>query len=411
MKFLLSALLMALALPLSSQNLVPNGGFESYTSCPTSLGQVNRLNNWFLPASQSGSTDFHHACGGSLVGVPSNLFGNQAAHTGSGYCGQYFGYQQAPNQNYREYAQVQLTTPLQAGITYRVEAYVSMPDNVLYNADRYGFHFSNIPLVGQNNQFHIPVIPQVESVGTFFTNTTGWDLIGGTFVATGGEQYLTIGNFRDFTLTGIQPSGLSASVQNPYIYVDDVSVTVEIVLQADYQYLEAELIGDQNELRWKTNAEENITSFKVERSEDGRDFVEIGEVEAGTPGGEYVYYSTGDENQVTQYFRLKAQDQEGMMHISEVAVLKGEDQRSQVTTSPSFLSAGQTISLGVTAQPGDLVEYSLMDMAGKSLQQETTVLQNDYEMIQFTPNSMRPGVYLVRVLVAGEVHNTRILIQ
>lgn len=411
MKRLLPILFAFLSTSISAQNLVPNSSFESYGPCPSSISQFNNLNNWFSIPGHTGSTDFFHSCGGSLSGVPTNLFGVQAANTGNAYIGQYVGYLLTPYENYREYGEVQLTSPLVAGTTYLVEAYFSLPDRVEYSIDRYGFYFSSSQLTG-SGQLVIPLNPQVESVGTFYNNTSGWDYFSGTFVATGGEQYLSIGNFRDYLTTNIIPSGVTGGgIGHPYLYVDDVTVTPFVVLNVAYTYLTAEYLDGENELHWKTTNEENITSFRIEHSLDGEVFAQLGEVPAGGLNGEYRFTTPGEEDQPNQYYRLKALDVDGSMHTSQIFVLKGEGTGSQVSAYPSFIRPGGTVTVEIAAQPGERVDYQLMDMTGKVLERDGYTLQNEFDRIGFTPRTTQSGAYVLQVIVGGEVENFRVMIR
>ena len=74
--------------PIDAQNIVPNPSFETYTNCPTGLGTGNlECTPWVTPT--LGTEDYFNACNTGDVGVPANLFGNQAAHTGDAYVGGY----------------------------------------------------------------------------------------------------------------------------------------------------------------------------------------------------------------------------------------------------------------------------------------------------------------------------------
>lgn len=78
-------------------NLVPNPSFEIYDTCPynefnpvySGVDAICRAIPWFQhnspnPYNCGGSTDFFHACNGS---VPLNIDGFQNARTGFGYAG------------------------------------------------------------------------------------------------------------------------------------------------------------------------------------------------------------------------------------------------------------------------------------------------------------------------------------
>src|SRR5690606_18483676 len=49
--------------PVMAQNLVPNGSFEDYRTCPQFLGDFDRLSDWVQPAPPNlNSADFYHVC-------------------------------------------------------------------------------------------------------------------------------------------------------------------------------------------------------------------------------------------------------------------------------------------------------------------------------------------------------------
>ena len=104
-----------------AQNLVPNPGFESYSSCPTSytvpnVNQINKAVPWDHPCYE-GTSDFFHKCGYG----PSNFAGGQSPHAGDGYAG-FFVWNSL--YEYREYIQAPLTVPLVGGTTYEVSFWV-----------------------------------------------------------------------------------------------------------------------------------------------------------------------------------------------------------------------------------------------------------------------------------------------
>lgn len=114
---LLASFLGLVSTGVQSQNLVPNPGFEVFTSCP---GGYNAgydpllATPWFVP--NLGSSDYFNACSGGVVGVPENAFGTLPAHTGFGYGGGLDYY--AGIADYREYLHVRLTSPLEVGKSY-----------------------------------------------------------------------------------------------------------------------------------------------------------------------------------------------------------------------------------------------------------------------------------------------------
>ncbi|TND07533.1 MAG: hypothetical protein FD123_3085 [Bacteroidetes bacterium] len=83
-----TVLLCVLMLPfltIPGQNLVPNPGFETYTSCPAAMiGEIFKATPW---VNHLNSNDYFNVCGAASVLVPNNTLGNQPARTGNAYGG------------------------------------------------------------------------------------------------------------------------------------------------------------------------------------------------------------------------------------------------------------------------------------------------------------------------------------
>jgi OmpA-OmpF porin, OOP family len=207
-------------------NLVPNPSFETYVSCPTSFGQIYQAAPWDTP--NTGTSDYLNACAPNVfpsVNVPQNEQGNQSALTGVGYAG-LIPLSAAPD--YREYIQAPLSSPLVANVPYLVKFYVSLADESILAIDRLGAYLSVGAVGPVPNYAPLAVTPQVESpANVYLTNSAGWTLVSGVFVASGGENHITIGSFHDDASTGSVP-GPGLWPGGSYYYIDDVSVEVSL---------------------------------------------------------------------------------------------------------------------------------------------------------------------------------------
>ena len=205
----------------NGQNMIPNPSFENYSSCPTSHGQLSNATPWVNP--NTNTPDFFNSCVGSncsftpYVCVPSNWVGNQLPNTGNGYAGIFVG----AGDNNREYMQVQLLSPLVTGMNYQFSYYISLGDNYDRAIDRIGAYFSSTPVSGANQLSNTPQI--TTPCGLFITDKIGWVLITDTFTASGGEEYITLGNFNDESNTN-SISGLGGPLQYSHYYIDDLSL-------------------------------------------------------------------------------------------------------------------------------------------------------------------------------------------
>ncbi len=213
---------------LRAQNLVANPSFESYAKCPERLGLFDtNVASWSCPT--SGTTDYFNACS-SAMGTPENFKGRQPADFGDGYTGMYVF---APD-DYREYIQVALTEPLQAGKKYQVSFYVSLAEKSDSAIKEFGVLFSNyeLKIPTQKNlskkkryqlQGHQYTYLEI-GYTNFFSDTKDWILVNSQFTAKGNERFMCIGNFKANARTRMFKTKKNAK-QGAYYYIDMVAVS------------------------------------------------------------------------------------------------------------------------------------------------------------------------------------------
>jgi len=214
-------------------NLVPNPGFEIYSSCPQFPpdGSIVNAVPWFQPWTSLNSTDFFHACDtvDQMVSVPINFGGYQWPHSGYGYAGIlcYFSSNPNPPINSREYLEVELLDTLMAGLVYNVSFYVNLGDTSQYACNNIGVHFSDSIILF--NPFTSPLLLQVPFhvyTQTIISDSVVWNLISGNYTANGGEKFMVVGNFKPDTATSFQLTGFGTKPA-AYYYFDDFNVSLD----------------------------------------------------------------------------------------------------------------------------------------------------------------------------------------
>jgi len=229
MKRLILLLFFLLTIIGYGQNLVPNHSFETITFCPNGGGQIFLSPPWFIPSNSfNNSPDLFNECDSSSsiisYSVPQNYFGFQPAKSGAGYAG-IVCYGTSSGQAAREYVQIQLTSPLIAGESYEIEMYVSPSENYNLAINRIGMHISIGSISGIGNWL-LPFVPQINPSGMLYSDTASWTLISGTYIANGGEDHITVGNFYDDLNTYIYVIDPEITPQPiSYYYIDDISLT------------------------------------------------------------------------------------------------------------------------------------------------------------------------------------------
>ncbi|HEX2616383.1 MAG TPA: T9SS type B sorting domain-containing protein [Flavobacteriales bacterium] len=209
-----------------AQELLPNGGFEQFGLCPEFMGQVDRATGWLQPT--MGSTDFFHACQGApnSMGVPTNLFGEQAAHGGNGYAGiiSFSGPDNTGPSDNHEYLTHPLAAPMVPGETYTVEFFVNLSEISKYAVNDLGALFTMQP-PHRDDVLTIAGTPQVtNSAGTLLDDEEMWMRVQGCMQADSAYAFITIGNFRTGAATGYAEVNMDVPSWFTYYFVDDVSV-------------------------------------------------------------------------------------------------------------------------------------------------------------------------------------------
>jgi len=206
-----------------AQNLVPNPDLENYTVCPDSISQFYRCADWFQPT--NGTTDYFNDCAIWPVGVPGNQSGVQIALSGVGYGGIIVYVIPTQSFQYREYIEARLISPMVQGQKYFVSFWVSLAEDSRYYTDDIGVAFTVDSLL-ENSTHQIPFTPQIENpAGQLLSDKTNWTKISGEFIATGAEQFITIGNFKNDANTSVYP--ISGTNYFCYYYIEDICVSTD----------------------------------------------------------------------------------------------------------------------------------------------------------------------------------------
>ncbi|MFI5172054.1 MAG: hypothetical protein ACHQFW_06660, partial [Chitinophagales bacterium] len=224
----------------SQINLVQNPGMEDFMECPDEYSCIGMdaeifywVDKWMSPT--YATPDYFNVCSVEHVGIPaSDMADYQPARSGEAYCGIILFTLEV--ENYREYIQVELSGQgLKEGVCYEVEFYVNPGYNVegypsLYlTTDKIGAYFSIDRLFDFGTYVSLPVTPQIQNpAGQFFNDTSSWQIVSGIYEATGGEKWLTIGNFYNNASTDLEMvvgDTIEDEFKTAYVFIEDVSVT------------------------------------------------------------------------------------------------------------------------------------------------------------------------------------------
>ncbi len=204
-----------------------NFSFEKATGCGE-IGNCTKtlVDNWHRPT--LGTPDWFNPCDGSPhdFWMPQNYAGYQLARSGTSYAGIAFDNIFSP---YREYITGTLSDSLKTNKKYCVDFFVSLGDSLWYAGSALGAYFTKDNICDSTFDSTLHYVPQIENpLSNFIIDKINWIPISGEFTASGGEIFITIGDFySSSSYDSVGHGGLrwtGGGNANTYYYIDDVYV-------------------------------------------------------------------------------------------------------------------------------------------------------------------------------------------
>ncbi len=200
---------------------------------------------------------------------------------------------------------------------------------------------------------------------------------GGTLYADGSQSQITIGP------GGAEFSGTSTITGASYIIDGHTPVSGEGLppgyspLPVELLYFNANPTQDQVNLNWSRASELNNDFFTLEKSNDGRDFVTLGEVTGNGTTNLQMDYSFTDHSPYLglSYYRLSQTDYDGTTEIFPVvSVLFEGDRRFSVHPNPV---SGSFITLKISTMGNhELLELKIIDLQGRLVERKQLKTDN-----------------------------------
>lgn len=211
-----------------SENLVSNGSFESINGKARKLGAIEVATGWVSPTGVRADL-FTPIAKVDDIGTPDNVYGTEEPKDGANYAG-IVGYSYNDKMP-RTYLMTKLDAPMKKGMTYCVKFNVALAELSKYAISELGANISKKPFGTDEKTSIIDKTHIKHPRDKVFNAMYGWDLICGSYVAEGGEKYITIGNFTNNKDIEPTKSKKPAEIRGTqiiaaYYYIDDVSITL-----------------------------------------------------------------------------------------------------------------------------------------------------------------------------------------
>lgn len=401
---------------LIGQNLVNNPSFETTTGCGGN-GQLAQATGWNVPPGGITLADLYTTCASTGITCSNfNTSGSMAGCTnpctGNNYTGQIGYYTGCPN--CREYLQSQLSSPMVAGTTYFLSFHTKLAPYARYGCNRMGLYVSAAAPSQPSSNQPILVSPQIE--GGMNTDKVNWTQVSGTYVASGGENYVTIGiHYNNASLTifdfGSSASGCALASAAAYYLVDNVwiapvgagsppicasnSTTCPVPLPIELLLFEAGYQSGKVKLEWTTASELNNDFFTIERSANAHDFEKVHSIASkGTKGANYESWDALPLSGIS-YYRLKQTDKDGTVSYSGLKAVNTENIIEDASISPNPTDGDLDLNFYASNYSETLIE--VFDVLSRKVYSQITEVKPGSNQSRIKTSFLKEGIYFIRL--------------
>lgn len=273
-------------------------------------------------------------------------------------------------------------------------------DNVIIVGD-----YNDDALVSIFNAQPSPYKPFADDVPNYNFITAGFTAAGKvSFIGSNTsmiDHHIASNDLDNFYLQG------SADVEDPRSYITNFTSTTSDHLPVYSRYVLDQVLpvtllnfqgwleGNNAKLHWETINEFNSSHFTVERSLDGRSFVQVSKLMTAGNSQQRNVYQFAQPNLApgTYYYRLRQVDRDGKEAMSKVVVLKYEATASiQVYPNPVQYSLSVSIPAGMTQ-----ASWNIVSVDGRVVAAGQGSAENMVRSLQYKVPALKNGWYTIRV--------------
>lgn len=180
----------------------------------------------------------------------------------------------------------------------------------------------------------------------------------------------------------------------------DIAGTLNTVLPVMLSTFTGSYTNKTSVLNWVVGEESNINGYAVERSNDGRNFSQIGYVNA-TGAAQYSFTDNTSKSSIN-FYRLKI-DGNQIKYSSVVKILSDAfGGKLNVYPSPAL----NNLNAEFVSDDNLLANIKMADMTGKTLLQKTITVQKGYNNLNLDVSSLNKGIYILKILMGNKIITT-----
>lgn len=185
--------------------------------------------------------------------------------------------------------------------------------------------------------------------------------------------------------------------------IDDISFGIcasAASLPAKGFQLNVQKRGSKTILEWATIQEFNTAQFSAERSEDGKNWVELAQVKAAGNSTQKRTYNFEDNGTFAGqvFYRISLKDIDGKISYSNIQVIREQQSGIQMTAIPNPFKSQTTLQ--ITSDQEKMVTVKVIDMNGRLISQKEIKIFNGINQLPITVENMKRGIYHAELISA-----------
>lgn len=183
-------------------------------------------------------------------------------------------------------------------------------------------------------------------------------------------------------------------------------------LPVKWLYVTAHKSGEQNKILWSTESQYQNDLFEIERSDDGSNFIKIGEVAGAGTSFIIQNYQFIDNYQGTQktFYRIHQVSRDKKSSYSSIAVVN-----PSVTATPSIdhfpNPAQKQVTVVINKPEQGLVIISVYSIDGKLVKQQQAMKEKEMISTTMDVQGLQKGTYLMKISIGNGVPELRKMIK
>jgi len=169
--------------------------------------------------------------------------------------------------------------------------------------------------------------------------------------------------------------------------------------------------SNQNHLVWTTNTEVNANFFVIERSLNGIDFNEIGQVKAMNSARGSVYNFDDNNPSESLYYRLRMVDFDNNFKFSNTITVVRSDAEDFVIDKiyPNPLKG--IVNIDFRSRQRQNITFEIIDILGRRLSSNEIIAPSDNNSFEIDLSALSSGVYFLNIKNESNINVTHRILK